>query len=221
LSFLEVPVKHGRLEALFWKVEDARAAAVVCHPHPLHGGTMHNHVTYRLADAFRKQGVSTLRFNFRGVGLSTGEHDDGRGEVDDARAALDFVQHQQLGVPLLLAGFSFGSRVAMQLAIEDPRVERVLLAGVAPRGFSFGLLRELRRPKAFIQADQDEFAAIDEVRRLVDETPPPRKLFVVPDSDHLCTGRLEAFEQVASEAVTWLLDAPPVSLRRQKAAAPL
>lgn len=216
MSFVDLPVSHGRLEALHWKVEDARAAAVVCHPHPLHGGTMHNHVAYRLADAFRKQGVSALRFNFRGVGRSTGEHDDGRGEVDDARAALDYAQAQQPGVPLILAGFSFGARVALQLATEDPRVERLMLAGVAIRMFGFGLIHELRKPKAFIQADQDEYAAIDEVRRLVDETPSPRKLFVVPDSDHLCTGRLDAFEQVTSEAVTWLLDAPPVSLRRQK-----
>jgi len=214
VSTIDVPVSHGRLEGLLWTVEQPRAAAVVCHPHPLHGGTMHNNVTYRIADAFRKAGVSTLRFNFRGVGASTGKHDDGRGEVDDARAAMDFLQHQQPGVPLWMSGFSFGSRVALQLAIEDPRVERLLLAGVALRAFSFGLLRELRKPKAFIQSDRDEFAAIDDVRKLVEETPPPRKLFVVPDSDHLCTDRLEAFEQVAAEAVTWLLDAPPVSMRR-------
>jgi len=218
VSNIEVPVSHGRLEAILWTVEEPRAAAVVCHPHPLQGGTMHNHVTYRIADAFRKAGVSTLRFNFRGVGLSTGQHDDGRGEVDDARAALDYRQHQQPGVPLLLAGFSFGSRVALQVAKEDPRVERLLLAGVALRAFSFGLLHELRKPKAFIQSDRDELAAIDEVRRLVEETPPPRKLFVVPDSDHLCTDRLEAFEQVAAEAVAWLLDAPPISMRRKQAA---
>lgn len=218
MSSVDVPVSHGRLEALLWTVEDPRAAAVVCHPDPLHGGTMHNHVTYRIADAFRKAGVSTLRFNFRGVGLSTGQHDDGRGEVDDARAALDYLQAQQPGVPLLIAGFSFGSRVALQLAIEDPRVERLLLAGVALRAFSFGLLHQLRKPKAFIQSDRDELAAIDEVRRLVDEAPPPRKLFVVPDSDHLCTNRLEVFEQVAAEAVAWLLEAPPISLRRKKAA---
>jgi len=217
VSSLDIPVSHGRLEALLWKVEGARAAAVVCHPHPLHGGTMHNHVTYRLADAFRKAGVSALRFNFRGVGRSTGQHDDGRGEVDDARAALDYLQHQELGVPLLVAGFSFGSKVALQLAAEDPRVERVLLAGVALRMFSFGVVRELRKPKAFIHGDQDEYAPLEELRTLMEETRPPRKLFVVPDCNHLATGRLEAFETVAAEAVTWLLDAPPVKLQRPQA----
>jgi uncharacterized protein len=209
MSFVDIPVSHGRLEALFWKVEGARSAAVVCHPHPLHGGTLHNHVTYRTADALRKAGVSALRFNFRGVGRSTGSYDDGRGEVDDARAALDWLQHQQPGVPLLVAGFSFGSRVALQLSAEDPRVERVLLVGAALRLFSFGVARDLHKPKAFIHADHDEYAPLEDVRRLVEETPPPHQLFVVTDSDHLCTGRLDAFEQEAAQAVTWLLDAAP------------
>ncbi|HVE84825.1 MAG TPA: alpha/beta fold hydrolase [Myxococcales bacterium] len=209
MSFLDIPVSHGRLEALLWTVEGARAAAVVCHPHPLHGGTMHNHVTYRLADAFRKAGVCALRFNFRGVGRSSGQYDEGRGEVDDARAALDFLQQQQPGVPLLLAGFSFGSRVALQLALEDVRVERVLAAGVALRAFSFGLVQELKKPKAFIQGDRDEYAALEDVQKLVERAPPPRKLFVVPDCDHLATGRLDAFEQASAEAVAWLLAAPP------------
>jgi hypothetical protein len=218
LSSVDVPVSHGLLEALFWKVDQPVGAAVVCHPHPLYGGTMHNHVTYRIADAFRKAGVSTVRFNFRGVGRSTGTHDNGRGEVDDARAALDFLQREQPGAPLMLAGFSFGSRVVLQLAMEDPRVERVLAAGVALRVFDFGLVREIRKPKAFIHGDKDDFAPIADVERLVKEAPPPRQLFVVPDCDHLATGRLEAFEQAAAQAVEWLLAAPP---RRQLTPAPV
>src|SRR5207302_6871174 len=97
MSFVDIPVSHGRLEALWWKAEQPRAAAVVCHPHPLHGGTMHNHVTYRLAQTFRDGGISCVRFNFRGVGRSTGEHDEGVGEIDDARAALDWVAAQAPG----------------------------------------------------------------------------------------------------------------------------
>src|SRR5688572_6016313 len=114
MSFVDLPAPHGHLEALFWRVEGARAAAAVCHPHPLHGGTMHNHVAYRIADAFRQAGVSTVRFNFRGVGRSTGTYDEGRGEVDDARAALDFLQREHPGIPLYLGGFSFGSRVVLK-----------------------------------------------------------------------------------------------------------
>src|SRR5258706_104046 len=98
-------------------VQAARAAAVVCHPHPLHGGTMHNHVTYRLAQAWRDAGVACVRFNFRGVGRSTGAHDEGRGEVDDAAAALDWLAQQTPGVPLYASGFSFGSRAALALGL--------------------------------------------------------------------------------------------------------
>jgi len=211
VSFVDIPVPHGRLEALHWKVEGACAAAVVCHPHPLHGGTMDNHVTYRVAGAFREAGVSALRFNFRGAGRSTGRFDNGRGEVHDARAALDFLQGDQPGVPLWVAGFSFGSRVALQLALEDPRVERVMAVGMALRAFDFGLVRQIHKPKAFVQGDRDEFAPLEDVQRMVEEAPPPRKLFVVPDCDHLATGRLEAFSQVAAEAVAWLRDSVPAS----------
>jgi len=212
VSFVDIPVSHGRLEALHWKVEGARAAAVVCHPHPLHGGTMHNHVTYRVADELRKAGVSALRFNFRGVGRSTGRFDGGRGEVEDARAALDFLQGDQPGVPLWVAGFSFGSRVALQLALEDPRVERVLAVGVALRSFDHGPVQRLHGPRAFVHGDRDEYTPLEDVRRLVEEAPPPVKLFVVQDCDHLATGRLEAFAGVAAEAVAWLLAAPPATV---------
>src|SRR5882672_7941288 len=118
MSFVDIPVPHGRLEALWWDVEKPRAAAIVCHPHPLHGGTMHNHVTYRLAQAWRDAGVACVRFNFRGVGRSSGKHDEGRGEVDDAKAALDWLAEQTPGVPLYASGFSFGSRAALALAVR-------------------------------------------------------------------------------------------------------
>src|SRR5438270_2414166 len=131
MSFIDIPVEHGRLEALHWPVENARGAAIICHPHPLHGGTMHNHVTYRLAQAWRDARVSSVRFNFRGVGRSTGTHDEGRGEVDDARAALDFIARENLQVPLYASGFSFGSRVALKLALDEPRIERAMAVGLA------------------------------------------------------------------------------------------
>src|SRR5207248_2020881 len=124
MSFVDLAGPAGRLEALYWKVEAPRAAAVVCHPHPLAGGTMHNHVAYRIADAFRQAGVSALRFNFRGVGRSAGVHDEGRGEVDDAKAALDHVAADNPGAPLVSSGFSFGSRVALELARRDARVAK-------------------------------------------------------------------------------------------------
>jgi alpha/beta superfamily hydrolase len=207
VSFLDVPAPHGHLEALLWDVPSPKAAAVVCHPHPLHGGTMHNHVTYRLADALRNAGIAALRFNFRGVGRSTGQHDEGRGEVDDGRAALDFVAEHYPGLPLWISGFSFGSRVALRLAVDDTRVERALVTGLALDSFDYDFVRTLNKPKAFIQADQDEYAALSDVQAFVESLPPPRRLFVLERADHLATGRLDAFAQVAKEAVGWLLTA--------------
>jgi alpha/beta superfamily hydrolase len=205
VSFVDIPVSHGGLEGLLWTVPAPRFAVVVCHPHPLYGGTMHNHVTYRLADAFRNASCAVLRFNFRGVGRSSGHHDEGRGEVDDGRAALDFLTEAVPGVPLAMAGFSFGSRVALKLAADDARVTRVMAVGLAMSLFDFGFAKVLEKPKAFIHADHDEYASLDQVRPFVDALPEPKRLFVLEDSDHLASGRLQAFEGVAAEAVRWLL----------------
>ncbi len=205
MSFVDIPAPHGSLEGFLWAVESPQAAAVVCHPHPQHGGTMHNHVAYRIARAFRDQGVSALRFNFRGVGKSTGSYDEGRGELEDAHHALDFLQEKYPGIPLYIAGFSFGSRIALRLAVSEPRIERVLAAGVAVDLFDYSFIKELRKPAAFIQADRDEYADLSKVESLIAQVPGPRQLFVIKDSDHLCTGRLKELEEVATNAVRWLL----------------
>lgn len=207
MSFLDIPVAHGRLEGLLWKVERPEAAVVVCHPHPLHGGTMHNHVTYRIADAFRKSSAATLRFNFRGVGRSTGTFDEGRGEVDDAQAALELLAREVPGVPLYAAGFSFGSRVALELALRDPRIEKLMLVGMALRMYSFEALRELAQPKAVLHAEHDEFAALAQVEALFNASRPPKKLWVIPGSDHLASKKLDEFAAVADEAAAWLMSA--------------
>jgi alpha/beta superfamily hydrolase len=205
VSFVDIKATHGRLEGLLWAVDGARAAAVVCHPHPQHGGTMHNHVTYRLARAFRDHGVTSLRFNFRGVGRSTGVYDEGRGELADAVAALDFLQGLYPELPLYGAGFSFGARVALQLGASDARVKKLLAAGLAVSLFDYSFVTRLAKPIAFIQAERDEYGPLAKVEALLAEVPAPHKLFVVPASDHLCTGRLKELEGAASEAVRWLL----------------
>lgn len=205
MSFLDLKGPAGHLEALLWKVERARGAVVVCHPDPKAGGTMHNHLAYRTAAAFREAGLTSLRFNFRGVGRSTGAHDQGVGEVEDAAAALDFLAGEEPSVPLYLAGFSFGSRVALKLALRDPRVEKVLAVGMAVDLFDFAFLSELTKPKAFIHADRDEFGTVASVEALLTHVPPPKRLFVVKDCTHLAPGRLEAFSAVAREAVDWLV----------------
>jgi len=205
MSFIDLTGPAGRLEALFWRVEHPRAAGVVCHPHPLHGGTMHNHVTYRVAHAFRDAGASALRFNFRGVGRSAGEHDQGQGEQDDTAAALDFLATEHPGVPLFVAGFSFGAQVALSLASREARVEKALGVGLPVDLYDFGFVRTLNRPLALIHGDRDEFGALAKVQALAGSLPFPAKLFVVADCDHLATGRLDAFSAAAREAVKWLL----------------
>ncbi len=122
----------GRLEALLWTSPETEPpfVAVVCHPHPLFGGTMHNKVVFQTAKALHQRGAAVLRFNFRGVGHSEGEHDNGRGEQDDVRAAIDYLVTEFLGSPILLAGFSFGSRVGLDVGCGDPRVERLIGLGL-------------------------------------------------------------------------------------------
>ena len=207
MSFIDIPVAHGRLEALWWKVEKPRAAAVVCHPHPLHGGTMHNHVTYRLAQTFRDNGVSCVRFNFRGVGRSTGTHDGGVGEIDDARAALDWVAGQEPSVPLWLGGFSFGARTALQLALRDLRVEKILAVGLAVDIFDLTFITGLQQPTAFVHAENDEYGSPQNIRALLTKVPAKHALFVVPGADHLCNGKLDEFSAAAKQAFDWLVDA--------------
>jgi uncharacterized protein len=206
MSFLDIPAPHGQLEGFVWEVEAPRAQALVCHPHPKHGGTMHNHVTYRVADAFRKAQVNALRFNFRGVGRSTGAYDEGRGEFEDGKTAFGFLHARAPALPHLVAGFSFGSRVALKLALEDPRVEAVLAVGMALELFDFSFAQGMTKKKAFIHSDQDEYASLEKVRAFVGALPGSSRLFVVQNADHLCNGRLEAFAEKAAEAVAWLLD---------------
>ncbi len=204
MSFVDIPVAHGRLEGLYWAVEKPVAAAIVCHPHPLHGGTMHNHVTYRLAQAWRDAQVSCVRFNFRGVGRSTGTHDEGRGEVDDAAAALEWLSSQARGVPLYASGFSFGSRTALKLTMREVRVEKVLAVGVAVDLFDMKFITGLTKPAAFIHADQDEYGKLENMKSLLEQVKAKHELFVVKGSDHLCNGRLDEFSEQAKAAVSWL-----------------
>jgi alpha/beta superfamily hydrolase len=207
MGFVDLPAPLGHLEALHWSVERPLAAAVVCHPHPLHGGTMHNHVTYRVAQAWRDAQVACVRFNFRGVGRSTGAHDHGVGEVDDALAALDWLAAQHPGVPLYASGFSFGCRAALQLALREPRVQKVLAVGLAVDLFDVDFVQGVRQPVAFVHGDRDEFGALDRLEALRARMAAKTGLFVVPDCDHLASGRLDAFSGAAARAVAWLLQA--------------
>jgi hypothetical protein len=191
----------GRLEALLVRpAATAVAAAVVCHAHPLHGGMMHFKVVFRAAKALQHNGVAALRFNFRGVGLSEGAHDHGRGEQDDARAALDEMERRHPSLPLVIGGFSFGAATALAVAARDPRVRAAFALGFPITHVrDTAALAGVRVPRLFVQGENDEFGPRRDIEALVSTLPEPRQLQVVPGADHFFSGHLEAF-QAALEA---------------------
>ncbi|MFN0084093.1 MAG: alpha/beta hydrolase [Blastocatellia bacterium] len=159
---LFIPSPHGRLEAIYRPARaDAARVALVLHPHPLHGGTMHNKVVFRAAKALNESGFETLRFNFRGVGQSTGRFDDGEGECDDAQVALDYLLADQTKArEVIVAGFSFGSIAGLRLGCVDPRVHRLISIGTPARMANLDFLRDCTKPKLFIHGTADEIAPL-------------------------------------------------------------
>ena len=196
--FLSGPT--GRLEALLNAgSENATHAALVCHPHPLYGGTLHNKVVFHAMKALNSFGFPVLRFNFRGTGLSQGEHDQGVGEVDDVHAALDWLDGE-FHLPIILAGFSFGAAVGLQAACADSRVEAVTALGlpVAPlddRTYDFGFLQSCTKPKLFISGDRDQFGPRAELEKLVAILSEPKKLIIVEGADHFFEGRMRELRE--------------------------
>jgi alpha/beta superfamily hydrolase len=212
---LDLPGPAGRLEALLEGPDTATFAALVCHPHPSYGGTMHTHAAYRIAKAVVAVGGAALRFNFRGVGRSAGRFDAGAGEAEDTRAALDWLARERPGVPLLACGFSFGAWMTLLAAGRDPRVPALLLAGVAlraPGGEEFrqgGRIVELEKPIALVQGEHDELASPAEVEELVRGSRGPRRLAVVRGASHLFVEDLPAFQREVESALRWLLEGAP------------
>jgi hypothetical protein len=166
---------------------------VVCHPHPLYGGNMHNKVVFHLMKALNRFGFPVLRFNFRGAGLSQGEHDFGRGEVDDVRAALEWL-YAEFRLPMIFAGFSFGASVGLKAASPDPRVAALISAGtplqLEDQDFGYDFLSGCAKPKLFISGGQDEFGPADRLEQLVARLPAPRQLSIIDDADHFFDGHL-------------------------------
>lgn len=188
----------GRLEALLEEPDtaDPTEVAVVCHPHPQHGGTMHNKVVYRLARGLRRSGFAVLRFNYRGVNLSEGEFGNWIGEAEDARAAIDELFRRYPGLPLTLAGFSFGSRIALHNAAEVADVRRVIAVGFPTRYPNREYVHQVQAPKLFIQSTRDEFGPEAEFRHFYDTLSQPKRLEWVDAQDHFFAGALDEFENV-------------------------
>lgn len=201
--FLNGPA--GRLEALLNAgAERATCAALVCHPHPLFGGTLHNKVVFRAMKALNGFGFPVLRFNFRGTGLSAGSHDQGRGEVEDVRAALDWLD-REFHLPIVFAGFSFGVWVGLRAACPDARVAALISLGtpvdVEGRAYDYSFLRDCAKPKLFVSGARDEFGPPGEVERIVSSAAEPRRLVRIPGADHFFEGRLPAVESAIAD---WL-----------------
>lgn len=182
-----------------------RFAAVVCHPHPLFGGTLHNKVVYQAAKALDAQGGAVLRFNFRGTGLSEGAHDRGLGERDDVRAALDFLVAEFPGKPLLLAGFSFGCWVGLRVGCEDARVQRLVGMGAPVNDSDFSYLQNCAKPKLFVHGSNDQFGDASKLRGMVSGFPGNNELIVVDGVDHFFTGKIEELGKAISG---WMSDWP-------------
>ncbi len=196
----------GRLEAvLMLPPHEPVAAAVVCHAHPLHGGIMHYKLVFRAAKGLQASGAAVLRFNFRGVGRSEGQHDHGRGEQDDVRAALDEMARRFPGLPQVLAGFSFGSLMALRVGATDPRVRALLALGLPLRLDPAGFLAGCTKPRLFVQGEHDEFGSGEALRELVARLPEPKALVVVPGADHFFKGLLEPLQQAIE---TWAAQRP-------------
>ena len=185
----------GRLEALHKPGSDRPArAAVLSHPHPSFGGTMHNKVVFRAAKAFERLGYPTLRYNFRGVGRSAGSHADGIGEAEDVRAALDWMAREHPGVPLVHGGFSFGNAVGTPVAAADPRVDRLVCLGTPTGSFPFDRLAAVVTPKLFVQGEHDEHGPLEALRAGLERVGRPWELVVVDGADHFFEGRLEEMQ---------------------------
>jgi uncharacterized protein len=201
--FLEGPA--GRLEAILWTPSAAARsplAAVVCHPHPLFGGTMHNKVVYQAAKSLDALGFPVLRFNFRGAGLSAGEHDRGQGERGDVLAALNFLATEFPGAPLLVAGFSFGSLVGLRVGCDDARVSHLIGLGIPVNSSDFSFLLQCKKPKLFVLGAHDKFADSEKVQSLVASLPGSNHLVIVENADHFFAGRLDQLDHAINSWLT-------------------
>lgn len=198
---LWIPGPTGKLEAAVRIGPGTRAAAVVAHPHPLAGGTLHTPVIFHADRELNRAGFGTLRLNFRGVGTSEGSHDEGRGEPEDVAAAISWLRGAQTGLPLLLVGFSFGAWCGLRHALGNDSVSAVVAIGLPILKYDFGFLEGFDRPLAVVQSEVDEFGSADEVEEFLNVRKPGARVVRVPSGGHLFPGKVrEAGEAVAAAA---------------------
>lgn len=204
---LDLAGPAGRLEALLNAGQpDATYAALVCHPHPLGGGTLHNKVVYNTMKVLHGFGLPVLRFNFRGTGRSEGAHDHGVGEVDDVRCALDWLE-QEYQRPILFAGFSFGAAVGLQACCGDARVRGLIALGLPVeaegRTYTYDCLRACPQPKLFVSGDHDPYGPVQAVSAIVATAAEPKQLVWIANTDHFFAGKIDTMQAALR---TWLTE---------------
>ncbi len=199
----------GRLEAILWtptRADAPKLAAVLCHPHPLFGGTLHNKVVYQAAKSLDALGIPVLRFNFRGAGLSAGEHDRGFGERGDVQAAIDFLAKEFPQASLLVGGFSFGCWVGLRVGCADARVGELIGMGIPANSSDFTYLDSCNKPKLIVQGSNDEHGVSEKVRSMMKAMGGDARVVFVRDADHFFTGHLGEVEKAIT---AWLLERHP------------
>jgi alpha/beta superfamily hydrolase len=195
---LLIPAPHGRLEAIL-KLPRAtvlKGVSLVLHPHPLGGGTMHNKVVFRAAAALNDAGLVALRINFRGVGQSTGTHDEGSGERDDVRAGLDYLAENYPGQGTTLCGFSFGARVGLEVGLDDERVVRMISIGTPVDKYDFSFITKCRKPVLFVHGEKDEYGNPDRLRELIAKIEAPVELELIKGAGHFFDEQLDELKRV-------------------------
>jgi alpha/beta superfamily hydrolase len=203
---LLIPAEHGQLEAILKepRTGQTKGVALVLHPHPLGGGTMHNKVVFRAAAALNDAGLITLRINFRGVGQSTGEHDEGRGERDDVRVGLDYLSAKYPNSIVTLCGFSFGARVGLEVGIADPRVRYLIGIGTPLDKYDFDFLQACRKPLLLVHGEHDEYGAAERLKTLAAELEQHTqvRLVIIPGAGHFFDDQLDELKHAITEWIT-------------------
>ena len=207
---LFIPAPHGRIEGILKEprvMPPERGVALVLHPHPLHGGTMHNKVVFRAARALNESGAVALRINFRGVGLTTGTHDNARGEQEDARIALDYLTERYPNLPITLAGFSFGARVGLEVGVRDPRVINLIGIGTPVNMYDFTFLQACRKSLLFVHGERDEFGDPERLRALAAQLPEEARVRVeiIPHAGHFFDHQLDEMSRAIIERMKELI----------------
>jgi hypothetical protein len=205
LRHVDLYGKAGRLEALYRELQDPKGVAVISHPLPTGGGTLHNKVVFRAARGLENANVATLRFNFRGVGASAGTFDEGEGEQDDFLTALSWMMKKHPGVKVFAGGFSFGAWVASRAACEVEAVDALFLIGTPVNKYDFGYLRFCEKPMLFIHGTQDDHGDVAKLEKLVQNVRNAESV-IVTGADHFFSKQLEAVEETLRSWTEELLE---------------